>query len=423
MRPPVLLVLRQRNFRLLFLGGLVSSLGDWFLFIALPFYVYSLTGSALATGGTFIAESLPSILFGSVAGVFVDRWDRRRTMIVADVLRAILLLGLLAARSRETVWIVFAVSFAQSTIGQFFGPSKDALIPRLVGEKDLLAANALSSMGGQLMMLIGPALGGAALALFGISSSILADSASFLFSALMAGFVVVSPTRQDQTTGSPPAVAAWQRVWREYREGLALVRHNSIVMALLLAMGIASVGQGLINVQMIPWVKDIVHGDALVLGWIVSAQGIGGLIGGLALGSAGRSLSPTQVLAAGLVLTGLLVVAVVSSVVLPVILVLIGLIGVAVVVFVVRLQTLLQVSVSDAYRGRVLGAYATTQSALLLAGMALSGALGSIVGPVLTLELAGVLYAAGGVATAVVLPRALRASGATPAVVEVSPSM
>jgi len=163
----VLTVLRRRDFRLLFIGGLVSSLGDWFLFIALPFYVYSLTGSTLATGGMFIAESLPSILFGSVTGVFVDRWDRRRTMMTSDLLRAVRRLGLLAVRSGARVWIVFAVSFAQATIGQFFNPSRDALISRLVGEKDLLAANSLSSMGNQLTMLIGPALGGASLAMFG----------------------------------------------------------------------------------------------------------------------------------------------------------------------------------------------------------------------------------------------------------------
>lgn len=405
-------VLRHRDFRLLFVGGLVSSLGDWFLFIALPFYVYSLTGSALATGGTFIAESLPSILFGSVAGVFVDRWDRRRTMITSDVLRAVLVLGLLAVRSRETVWIVFAVSFVQSAIGQFFNPAKDALIPVLVGEEDLLAANSLSSMSGQLTMLIGPTLGGAALALFGISSGILFDSASFVCSALMVGLMAARPTRSRPTSDPAATGSAWERVWREYREGLSLMRRNAVVVALLLAMGIASVGQGLINVQMIPWVKDVLHGDALVLGWIVSAQGVGGLLGGLALGSAGRSLSPTPVLSAGLVITGLLIVVVVSSVALPVILLVIGLIGVAVVVFVVRLQTLLQISISDAYRGRVLGAYQTTQSALLLAGMALSGALGGVVGAVHTLELAGLLYAAGGIATAVVLPRALRAGRA-----------
>lgn len=415
-------VLRHRDFRLLFIGGLVSSLGDWFLFIALPFYVYSLTGSALATGGTFIAESLPSILFGSVAGVFVDRWDRRRTMLVADVLRAVLVLGLLAVRSRETVWIVFAVSFAQATVGQFFNPAKDALIPGLVGEGDLLAANSLSSMSGQLTMLIGPTLGGASLALFGLSSGVLADSASFLCSALMVWLVAARPVRSDRSSPGVGANSAWRRVWREYREGLALMRRNGIVIALLLAMGIAAVGQGLINVQMIPWVKDVLHGDALVLGWIVSAQGIGGLIGGLALGSAGRSLSPTPVLAVGLIITGLLIVAIVSSAALPVVLALIGLIGVAVVVFIVRLQTLLQVSISDAYRGRVLGAYQTTQSALLLAGMALSGALGGMVGPVHTLQFAGILYAAGGVATALVLPRALRTSHAPNGLPEANPS-
>jgi MFS family permease len=410
--------LRNRNFCLLFLGGLVSNLGDWLLFFALPFYVYTLTGSALATGGTFIAESLPSILVGSVAGVFVDRWDRRRTMIVADVLRACLLLGLLAVRSRETVWIVFGVTLVQSTIGQFFTPAKNALIPRLVGEADLLAANSLSSMGGQLALLIGPALGGAALALLGIASGILADAASFLFSATMAALVVTPPARQRPTTEVAPAASAWSKVWREYRAGLGLMRRNTVVLALLLAMGIASICQGLINVQLIPWVNDVLHGDSLTLGWIVSAQGIGGLIAGLALSSVGRSLSPTRVLAAGLILTGLLAIVAVRSVALPLILILLVLVGVTVVLFVVRSQTLLQLSVSDAYRGRVLGAYGTTQSALLLAGMAVSGALGGLIGAVSTLELAGVLYVAGGVTTALILPRALRAAGVSWAVAE-----
>jgi MFS family permease len=417
----LLLILGQRNFRLLFLGGLVSSLGDWFLFIALPFYVYSLTGSALATGGTFVAESLPAILFGSLAGVFVDRWDRRRTMIVADLLRSVLLLGLLVVRSPETVWIVFAVSFSQSTIGQFFGPAKNALIPRLVGEENLLTANALSSTGSQLTMLIGPALGGAVLALLGISSSILADSASFLFSAIMVGCVVVAPLRYEPTTDSVGASSAWGRAWCDYRAGLTLMRRNSVVLALLLALGITQVGQGLINVEVIPWVKDVLHGDALVLGWIVSAQGIGGLVGGLALGAAGKSLAPTKVLVSALIVDGLLVIALVNSEALAVVLVLIALIGIEGVVFAVRLQTLLQVSVADAYRGRVLGAYGATQSALLLAGMAVSGPLGGIVGPVRTVELAGVLYVTGGVALALVLPRALRSAAGPTAVEAIGP--
>jgi len=418
----VLQVLRQRDFHFLFVDGLVSGLGDLFLFIALPFYVYTLTGSALATGGTFVAESLPSILFGSVAGVYVDRWDRQRTMITADALRAVLLLGLLAVRSSDTVWIVFAVSFVQSTIGQFYGPSKDALIPQFVGETDLLAANSLSSMSGQLTMLIGPVLGGASLALFGMSAGIFVDSASFLFSAIMAGSVV-SPARESRAGESGGPTSAWETVWRDYCEGFALMWRNRVVMALLLAMGIAQIGMGLILVQLIPWVKGVLHGNALVLGWVVSALGVGAVVGGLALGSQGRSLPPTKALAFGLIVTGLVLVIVVHSVLLTVVLPLWALIGVAVVVVEVRLQTLLQVSVTDAYRGRVLGAYTATQSALLLVGMAVSGALGGIAGPGPTLELAGILYAGGGVATAFVMPRALPKTDAAPAVMERGPDI
>src|SRR5437762_8156300 len=106
-------ILRQRNFALLWLGGLVSFAGDWMLFIALPVYVYDLTGSALATGGMFIAQTLPRLLMGSVAGVFVDRWDRRRTMIAADLSRAAILLLLLLVRSADQIWLIYLVAFLQ----------------------------------------------------------------------------------------------------------------------------------------------------------------------------------------------------------------------------------------------------------------------------------------------------------------------
>src|SRR5690348_12853609 len=115
----MLAVLRQRNFALLWAGGLISMLGDWLLFIALPFYIYNLTGSALATGAMFIAETLPIVVFGSIGGVFADRWDRKRTMIIADLLRAALLL-LLAVQSPDWLWAIYLVVFVQSSVGQFF---------------------------------------------------------------------------------------------------------------------------------------------------------------------------------------------------------------------------------------------------------------------------------------------------------------
>ncbi|MEA2512730.1 MAG: hypothetical protein QOJ59_2217, partial [Thermomicrobiales bacterium] len=84
----MLRVLRRRNFALLWFAGLVSLTGDWMLIVALPVTVYELTGSALATGGVLIANRLPALVLGSVAGVFVDRWDRKRTMVVANLVRA-----------------------------------------------------------------------------------------------------------------------------------------------------------------------------------------------------------------------------------------------------------------------------------------------------------------------------------------------
>src|SRR5919199_6400095 len=112
----MLQVLRQRNFLLLWTAGLISMAGDWVLLTALPIYVYTLTRSPLATSIMFVSELLPSLLLGSVAGVFVDRWPRKRIMLVSNILLAIPLLPLLLVRSADLVWIVYIVGFVQSTI-------------------------------------------------------------------------------------------------------------------------------------------------------------------------------------------------------------------------------------------------------------------------------------------------------------------
>jgi len=171
----VLAVLRRRDFCLFWFGGVLSVIGDFFLFIALPFFVYERTGSVLATGAMFVAETLPRLLFGSVAGVFVDRWDRKRTMILADLSRALILLPLFAVAAGGPLWLVYAVAFSESTASQFFLPAKSALVPRLVPERDLTAANSLNSVGEDVPSLVGPLLGGALLGLIGLGGLIFLD--------------------------------------------------------------------------------------------------------------------------------------------------------------------------------------------------------------------------------------------------------
>src|SRR5215208_3957574 len=107
----MLATLRQRNFALLWLSGLISFAGDWALIIALPVFVYDMTGSALATGAMFIAQTLPRLLFSPLAGVFVDRWDRRRTLVAANLAQAAVLPILLLVRSPDWLWLLYLVAF------------------------------------------------------------------------------------------------------------------------------------------------------------------------------------------------------------------------------------------------------------------------------------------------------------------------
>src|SRR5258706_16106337 len=99
----MLAVLRQRNFGLLWIGQIISMIGDWVLFVALPFYIYVLTGSTLATGIMFIVQTLPRLFFGSVAGVFVDHWNRKYTMVIVNLIQALILVPLFLARSQDLI--------------------------------------------------------------------------------------------------------------------------------------------------------------------------------------------------------------------------------------------------------------------------------------------------------------------------------
>jgi hypothetical protein len=122
-------VLRIRDYRLLLAGQLLSNTGNWLLLVAAPFFVFVLTGSTMATGLTLMAESVPAILLGPIAGVFADRWDRRRTMIATDLLRAAAVLSMLAVHGRGGVWIVYGALFVESGFSQFYNPGSSSTRP------------------------------------------------------------------------------------------------------------------------------------------------------------------------------------------------------------------------------------------------------------------------------------------------------
>jgi MFS family permease len=385
----MLAALRQRNFAFLWLGQLISLVGDWVLFVALPFYVYSLTGSTLATGIMFIVQTIPSIFFGSVAGVFVDRWDRKRTMLIANLAQAITLIPLFIVHSQQWIWIVYIFAFIEALISQFFDPAKSAIIPNLVDEEHLLAANSLNSMSQELTRLIGPLLGGLLLGLYGINSVIVVDTASFLISAGMIALIVLphntnQPQEQNETI---QPLASIGKVWREWMQGLQLVRKQQLIFGIFVVFGVAMVGEGIIEVVLAAYVKHVMHGNALVLGWLMTAQAVGGILGSLIIVQLSKIIHPTRLIPLSAMIFGPLILVIANIPVLPVVIPIITICGAAVIGFFVSMITLLQSNVSDQYRGRIFGALNTVQALAMLFGMVLASGLGDSIGIVPMIEM------------------------------------
>ena len=383
--------LRNRNFALLWLAQLISTTGDWVIFIALPIYMYQQTGSALATGAMFISNTLPRLLVGSVAGVFVDRWDRKRTMIIADFVRAILVIVLLGAIAAEQLWLIFPLAFLESSVSQFFNQAKNAVLPQLVKRRQLVTANSLNATSENLTRLIGPPLGGALIGILGVSSVLLLDAVTYAMSAALIMLITVSRRRDDM-----PDEQGSVGIWTEWLGGLRLVAHNRRHSAVFISVGTAMFGLGILNALMIVFVAEVLGGGALQLSSLLAAQAGGGLAAGLLLSQAGRNLQPSRMIPLGAVGMAVLVVAIVNSPNLAFAIPLTAILGAPVVAFFVSAQTLLHRGVSDDYRGRVFGAFSTTQALTMVGGMGLATVLGDWTGVLPLMHVAAVAFLAAG---------------------------
>lgn len=237
------------------------------LHIALPLHVYALTGSTLATGGVVAANVGASLLVGAVAGVYVDRWDRRRTLVVGNLALAAIVAPLALVTTADRVWIVYVVAFCQAVAVQFVAPAEAALLPRLVPGELLPTANGLNALNNNLARLVGPVLGGFAASL-GIEAVAGFDLASFVVAALLVAAI----------GGSHRADRVEERhVGAELADGLRLIRAPGVVAVLIGLLFVTSIGEGVMGALFAPFVVDALDGGAQELGWTMTAQAIGGI--------------------------------------------------------------------------------------------------------------------------------------------------
>lgn len=401
----MLVTLRQRNFALILAGSFISLIGDWMLLVGLPLRVYTLTHSTLSTSITFMVGALPALLVGQLAGVFVDRWNRKHILIVANLLLALNLLPLLLVTSARDVWIVYLVQFVAALVGQFLQPAAGAMLPTLVAEELLVPANALNGLSMNLARLIGPSLGGAIVAFLGLQGIALLDAVSFLVAGAMASLVILpSHSKAISSTGGE-ASSVWQSVWGDLVDGMLIIRSERVLWVMVLTFAILGIGEGVFIALLVPFVTGTLHGTGRDYGLFLGLQAVGGLIGGLLVGQFGKRASQIALAGLGTIGLGIADFAIFNYVwlvpalsgVLPA-LALIVVAGVPAAASGVGGQTLIQRATSDTYRGRVLAVVGVVLTIFELIGSATAGLLGDHLGviPVLnihacTLVLAGVL--------------------------------
>lgn len=394
----MLRILRQPNFARLWLGGLISMTGDWILIVGLPFEIYRRTGSTLATGAMVLAFLIPSIALGSVAGVFVDRWDRKRLMVVINLALAVCILPLLAIDALG-IWIAYVVLFVASCLELLFRPAEGALLPNLLenADDDLVTANALNGLNNHLARLIGPALGGVIVAVGGLMAVAVIDAASFLVAAALIGSIRTTrsrPVRLDSLEHQ--AATAWRRLVTEWRDGLRVILHHPVLRALLVFFVITRIGEGLTATLFVPWATDALHSDSAGYGALLSTQAIGGLAGALVIGRMGSRADPLRLVIIGALIFGLIDLGLFTyPAIYPhiepalVVMVVVGVPGAA---MMAGIATLEQKLAADSHRGRVIGALGAVGAAGSLVGAIGAGFLGEVVPILLLLVVQGSGY-------------------------------
>jgi DHA3 family macrolide efflux protein-like MFS transporter len=369
--PPKESLAGNRNFLLLWTGQFVSQLGDRLAMVAFPWLVYQKTGSAFSTGVVLALYTLPYVLFGPFAGVVIDRFDKRRLMVVADLLRAGLVLGI-ALMAHPALPLVFAVSFLMASVTVFFDPCKLSLLPDIVRPTQLVRANSFLTMGENLSEIIGYSVAGLVAYYLSARIAFVADSATFLVSGVALFLMVYTPPVRDA------ALRQSRRILGQIREGTAfLFWHRQLAANTLLVIA-AALGLGAAYPLTFLLAVDVLGQGTKAFGLMEAAVALGYFAGSAVLAGVGARLRKGYAMTLGLSTMGASLVAVGLLHGLTAILVAFLLLGLANAAALIAIDTFFQEAVPEHLRGRVWGVrFALTQGAYalsVLAGGALAGA-------------------------------------------------
>ena len=395
------LLRRNRGFALLFWATAGSSIGTYLAALALAVHVFDLTGSGRWLAALLIADFLPMVVIGLTLGPLVDRLSRRRLMVVSDLVRAATFVALPFV-DRPAVIVALAVVNGVAT--GFFRPAVWAGLPNLVAEGEREEATSLLSSVEHVAWTVGPLVAGVLLATSGPDLAYWVNATTFLLSAWLVSQIPAHALRSDDpiTKGH----------WSDVKEGLGLVMRSRHLVTVLIVWTTAAIGTACVNVAEVVLAKDSLNAGNVGLGFLVSATGLGLLVGSFFAAPALSAFGMTRVYAGALALMalGFGVASASPTIVVAALLAAVGTVGNGVAI--VCNQVLVQRGAPDAMRGRALAVLMSIYYAVLGLSMAGGGLLVDAAGARAAWAFAGCVYA-GAAGAALVLMRGIREAAET----------
>jgi predicted MFS family arabinose efflux permease len=401
-------VVRQRRFALLWMAGLVSVLGDWAFYTAVPIFVLDETDSVFLAGVVWAVIALPSVVVGPVAGVYVDRWDRQRIMLWGNVAQAVAALILVVGGAGPGIWFAMTVVLVNASLAAIILPAEHALLPTLVREEDLGPANALNAMNDNLARIVGPPVGAVVYTQLGIEGVAVINAASFLVAALLVRAVGQEGGHRRARQERRATGDGREPFWRSLRTGARIVRRHRLLGTLFLVLGLVAFADGPLAAMIVPFVDTTLGKGAEGVGAFATVRGVAGIVGGIAIGLIGQRVREDRLLIVSAAMNGLgfAAMALVRNFAVAC-LILVVVIGPTHIGLHTTLMTLLQRGSEDAYRGRIFALVGAVTGALFLAGTVGGSAAGAFFSPAAVIVGSGLLFLVAALATLLLVPAAL----------------
>jgi MFS family permease len=370
-------VLRIDVMRRVWVAQIVSLFGDFLaLFAVIAVVTFRMHGTAAQVTGLQIAYMLPIVFVGPIAGVFVDRWPLKPTLVSSDLVRAVLAVLLIPSTS---VWHVYFVLGALSCVSAFFGPAQQVTIRAHVPVQGLMAANALMQIAFMGSRIIGPATAGAIVAAFTPNVCYMVDVLSFVVSAALIGSVIIvrPATMQAPAESSSSRI---HQIWIDMKQGMSFILHHAAILFFVIAMAAGLFTIGCFGPLISIWVRDTLQASPKLFGFVSGNVGVGMLIGTQVVRKLARRFSDTGLVLSGLFGIGVAVLLLGAVPHIAAALASTFLIGFSFGAIIVPAQTLIQRETPHDMLGRVGSTNASVVFLGQILGLAVSGVLAQIIG-------------------------------------------